>query len=747
MALSTLVFKPGINRDQTNYSSEGGWYEMDKVRFRSGFPEKIGGWEALSQSPYVGAARSINTWSTTDGNQLIGLGTSAKFYVAVSTNIYDITPIRATFTSPITDNCFVITSGDPVVTVNITNHGGQDGDYVTFSGVTGSPGGLADSVFNTEFEIFDASGSTFKITLSEVPTSSSVGAGGTAITAAFQITIGNAQVTAGFGWGAGAWSRGGWGSGTSVPIFEPARLIFQDPFNNDLVFNTKYTGSVDTLDAAVTDGYIYYWTYSNSFGTRAGLLSDLPGAIAVPTRVGKVMFAPSGHLLALGCTNYGFAQANGATITSITRGGTGNLTATVNTASAHGLSNNDWVQMSGQSPVEYQGTYQVTVVDADTFTYLMPSAPASNAVTVGTYQINDYSGAYDALQIRWSNVDPDLGPQPQQWQPTGTNTAGFLRLTSGSEIITGANARQETLIWTDNTISSLQFLGTEEVFGIQLLSSDVSIASPNVVVQANNIVYWMGRDKFYTYSGRVDTLPCTLRQYIFQDINNSQSTIFFSGANNQFNELVWFYCSQNATAIDRYVIYNYAENIWYYGTINRTCWVDADVIPYPVAAHDGYLYLHEKGNDDGQPLAAPPLPIESYIQSADVDIDDGDKFMLIRRIIPDVNFINSTLVNPVTGASQTPEATITVGVRNFPGANQQYATAIPNEYENAEGQSLSRAITSQYYTTAVINNYTNQVFIRARGRQMSFRISSDTLGTQWQLGMPRVDARPDGTRG
>jgi hypothetical protein len=747
MALSKLVFKPGINRDQTNYSSEGGWYSMDKVRFRSGFPEKIGGWEALTQVAYVGSARSINTWATSDGSELVGLGTSSKVYIAASTNLYDITPIRATFTSPATDNCFEITSGNPIVTVNIVDHGGQDGDFVSFSGVTGSPGGLADSFYNREFQIANASGSTFTITLADTPVSSSVGAGGTAITARFDIPIGNVRALAGYGWGAGTWSRGAWGSGTVVPIYEPARLIFQDTFNDDMIFNTRYTGSVETTEAELTDGFIYYWYYDKTFSNRAVLMSSIPGAIAVPTRVGKIMFTPNGHLLALGCTTYGFAQSPGAAITSITRGGTGNLTATVNTAAAHGLSNNDWVEMVGQSPVEYVGTYQVTVVDADTFTYQMVSAPATNAVTVGTYSINNYTGAYDALSIRWANVDPDLGPQPQQWEPTETNTAGFFRLTTGSEIVTGENARQETLIWTDSTISSLQPIGTDEVFSLQLLSSEISIISPNVVTQANNVVYWMGRDKFYSYSGRVDTLPCTLRQYIFQDINTTQADTFFAGTNNQFNELVWFYCSQNSEPIDRYVIYNYAENIWYYGTLNRTCWADASIIDYPVSASNGYLYLHEKGHDDGQPLAAPPLPINAYIQSADVDIDDGDKFMLIRRVIPDINFTDSTLVNIVTGESQTPEATVTVGVRNFPGAQQQYATANPEEFVNAEGEPLGRAVTSQYFTTAVINNYTNQVFIRARGRQMSFKISSNNLGTQWQLGMPRVDARPDGTRG
>jgi hypothetical protein len=268
------------------------------------------------------------------------------------------------------------------------------------------------------------------------------------------------------------------------------------------------------------------------------------------------------------------------------------------------------------------------------------------------------------------------------------------------------------------------------------MANNITIAGPNCVAVANNIAFWMGTNKFFTYSGRVDTLPCTLRQYIFQDINFSQAEIFFSGTNNQFGEIIWFYCSSASTDIDRYVIYNYSENIWYYGIINRTAWIDASYLPYPLAASTGWLYQHENGNDDGQPLGAPPLPLVSYIQSADVDIEDGDKFMLIRRIIPDVNFTNSETSNPVTGAAIIPEAQITVGVRNFPGA--------ASSTTNSSGITTERDVVT---TTATIDQYTNQVFIRARGRQMNFKISSDTVGVQWQLGMPRVDARPDGLRG
>jgi hypothetical protein len=428
-------------------------------------------------------------------------------------------------------------------------------------------------------------------------------------------------------------------------VFFPARLIFQDKFNNDLIFNIQGSD-------------IYYWAYTSAFNTRAVLLSSIPGAVAVPQQVGKILFAPSGHLLAFSCTNY----------------------------------------------------------DA--------SEPGPN-----------YLGTFDPLLIRWANVDADIGPEPENWQPTLTNTAGYLRLSIGSRIVTALRTKQEILVWTDVSLSSLQFLGTSEVFGVQEVSSAITIFGSNTVIGANNKVYWMGNDKFYIYSGRVDTLPCTLTRYVFSDINRTEQALFFAGQNAEFNEVIWFYCTANSNEIDRYVIYNYAENIWYFGDLERTAWIDSGVIDFPVAAKDGYVYLHEFGNNDGQPAGAPPLAIPAYIQSADIDIEDGDKYMLIRRVIPDVNFTSSDTTNPVTGAPIVPEVLMTVGVRNFPGA----ASSIIN----AEGETTAKDVVT---STATIDQYTNQVFIRARGRQMNFKISSDNVGTQWQLGMPRVDARPDGLR-
>lgn len=716
MALSKLVFKPGINRDQTNYATEGGWYACDKIRFRSGFPEKIGGWTVQTFNSYIGAARAIFPWITSTGQQITALGTNEKIYLIVSSNLIDITPVRIEFdtgTTPSSDNCISTTLDSDEITLTLAGNGADVGDYVIISGVT-AVGGIPASYINKEHQVIAEAGSvvtvstkvlqtgtysqsgttitvtstahglttgqkvsftpltgeadagayTVTVTNSDVFTitsgtsettsgncefyivaSSTVAlSGGTSIIVKFLIHPGNDNVTAGYGWGTGTWGRGTWGSGTTSPVLQDARLIFFQNFNNDLMFNIRGED-------------IYYWAFDSTYTTRAILLKDVAGAVAVPEQVSRIIFSSSGHLLALGCTEY----------------------------------------------------------DAAT-------PPA-------------YLGPYDPLLVRWANVDADIGPEPENWKPELTNTAGFFRLQSGSEIITAINTRQETLVWTNTSLFSIQFLGTSEVFSQQPLSAHISIIGPNVVAGANNVTYWMGNDKFYNYSGRVDTLPCTLRQYVFTDINREQGQIFFAGTNAQFNEVVWFYCSANSNQIDRYVIYNYAENIWYYGQIERTAWVDAGNTRYPLAAQDGWIYQHEDGPNDGQPNGAPPLPISAYIQSADIDITDGDNFMLTRRVIPDVNFTASQTTNPVTGAPLVPEVTLTVGVRNFPGA--------VSEDVNVSGVSTAK----QVLTTVTVDQYTNQVFVRARGRQMNFKISSNTVGTQWQLGMPRLDARPDGRRG
>jgi hypothetical protein len=721
MALKKLTFKPGIYRDNTNYANQGGWYDMDKVRFRSGFAEKIGGWQVVNFTPYAGQCRSLYNYQTTDGATITGLGTSEKYYVLVGTALYDITPVRVVYTTsttPSTDNCFDTTDTSTTVTVTLTGHGANEGDYVTFAGAA-AVGGVPDTELNTEHQIFNVTATTFDITVTTAATSTANG-GGTSITATFQIPIGYGGNTYGYGWGTGTWSRSTWGSASTNPILLPPRIIFQDQFNNDLIWN-------------IQDGDIYYWDYDSAFSNISVGLNTLSGSRAVPEQVGKSMFASSGHLLALSCTEYGRATTAGAVISSITNSGT---TATITTATSHGLDPLDWVEFSGQTPRAYQGEYQVvTTPTSTTFTVVLLEDPGGSASVEGTYVDIDYSGNYDPLLIRWANVNPDIGPQPEEWKPEITNSAGFIRVKGGSFIVTGFNTRQETLIFTNTALNSLQFLGTSEVFSVQQISDNINIAGSNVVAEANNVVLWMGHDKFYFYDGRVNTLPCSIRQYIFTDINIEQSSLFFAGTNREFSEVIWFYCSAASSTIDRYVIYNYQEQLWYYGTLNRTAWFDSQVVTSPLAASGGYIYEHEVGNDDGQPTGEAPLPISAFIQSSDMTIEDGENFILTKRVIPDVNFTNSDTNNSVTGATLVPEVEMTVGVRNFPGA--------ANNTDNVAGNTLTRDV----ITTASINEYTNQVFVRARGRQMNFKIASNMVGVRWQIGAVRVDFRPDGRRG
>ena len=729
MPLSKLKFRPGINRDSTNLAQMGGWYDGDMIRFRDGFAEKIGGWQVETFDRYVGEAVKLFVYAIDTGAEIAGLATTKKIYIRESTALYDITPIRVTYTTsttPSTDNCFttnttVGTKGQILVT--LAAHGAITGDFVTFGGAA-AVGGISSTILNNEYEVTVINGNTFTIETAGTATSVATG-GGTSITAAFQINIGADSSIAGYGWGAGTWGRGGWGSGATVPAIVDVRLISMDNFNNDLIF------------ALNNKGAIYYWNYNSGTSVRAVLLNSLTGSIAVPKENERILFAPSGHLLSLGASEYSETSEAGATISSITSSTT---TATVTTGSVHGLSTNDYVFLFGQTTTAYSGTYQVTVTSTTTFTYTLPAATTSPASVAGSYQKLIYNvGTFNPMLIRFADVNTDIGPKPEVWKPELANSAGFLYVKEGSKIVSAVNVRQETLIWTDTSLSTLQFLGTAEVFSLQLISNDTNIMGPNAYASVNNNVYWMGADSFFVYDGRINVLKCPLLRYVFQDINTEQSQLVYGGTNKQFNEVVWFYCSGGPTpspVINRYVIYNYRDDVWYYGNINRTTWIDAGINEYPLATSGGYIYSHENGPNDGQPLGAAPLPLSSYIQSAFMDIAEGEFYMLTKKVIPDVDFTGSATIVPVTGATVVPAVDMAVAVTKFPGAATQNS--------DVAGTTLTRGVTT---TGGTIDLYTNQVFIRARGRQMSFKVSSDTLGTQWQLGDTRVDAKPDGMRG
>ena len=616
--LQKLQFRPGVNRDQTNYTNEGGWYECDKIRFRSGMPQKLGGWAKFITNQLVGICRQMFNWVTFDNQDYLALGTNVKLYIESGLNLYDITPIRATYTHStaghVTDNCFTTVNGSTTVTVTIQDHGAIAGAYVTFSGTASSVNGVPQAELNAEHEvvsIIDADNFTITVT---TPATGNGSGGGTSITAVFQINPGYAITTYGYGWGAGVWARGTWGSGAVTPVAQIQRDWFFDNFDSDLVANIR-------------NGAIYYWVAASGISTRAVLLSSLVGASDVPTEATQCLVSQGNkHLLALGATPYG-------------------------------------------------------------------------------------GGDFDPLLIRWASQD-----EPTNWTPQVTNTAGFLRISRGSRIISGVATRQETLIWTESTLNSLQFLGTTDVFGLQELADNISIISPRCQVTVNNVTFWMGLDKFYVYSGRVETLPCTLRNHVFNNINYEQADQIVSGTNEGYHEVWWFYPTADSLTNNAYVVYNYLEKVWHYGSIQRTAWLDSSLRSYPLGVGNNYVYNQEYGTD------ADGVAMESYITSSDFDITDGEQFMLVRRIIPDLSFQGSSAASPT--------AYVTVKPRNFPGAN--YTTEVnKNIIETA---------------SVPVEQYTNQVFIRARARQIGFKVGSVDLGVQWQLGSPRLDGRPDGKR-
>ena len=625
--MQKLQFKPGLNRDQSNYTNEGGWYAGDKVRFRSGQPQKIGGWLKDCSQALIGICRQMFTWISSFSDNLMAVGTNAKLYIEAGSNLYDITPLQHTSTTlGAAAGPFTASTGSTTITVSYSTDAAYNptvGNYVTFAGAIGLGGAITAAVLNAKYgykiTAVNTTAKTYTFTATVSATSGDTNKGGATVTAYYDIDVGPVTNTFGYGWGTGPWGSGGWGVGGVVPIKIYQQDWFFDNFDNDLVANIR-------------NGTPYYWALDATFGSRAIQLDAVTGAANVPTKVTQLLVSQgSKHLLAIGSTAYG-------------------------------------------------------------------------------------SAIFDPLLIRWSNLD-----DPVYWTISPTSSAGYLRVSRGDRIIRAIPTRQETLVFTNATLNSLQYVGAiDQVFSIQELSDNISIAGPRAVSVVSSQAFWMGTDKFYVYSGRVDTLPCTLRNHVFENINFDQMDQVISGTNEQWNEVWWAYPTANSNTNDAYVIYNHFDRIWYYGSINRTAWNDSPLRQYPqaVGGADGsqYIYNHEIGVDDDL------LPMPSYIQSSDFDIVDGEQFLLIKRIIPDVEFEGSNM-----GSNPNPSITMTMMPRNFPGAT--YSTS-----------------PSKNVIETQVNQYTNQIYLRARARQMGFMISSSDIGVQWQLGSPRLDGRPDGKR-
>ena len=700
MPLQKILFKPGVNKENTRYTTEGGWYEADKIRFRQGNPEVIGGWEPLSAATFQGVCRSLWNWVTLGGDNLIGVGTNLKFYINQGGVYYDITPIRLVTTAG--DVTFV-GDGTTTVTVTDTNHGCVTGDFVTFSGATGTYA----TTLNAQFQVTVLTANTY--TISTSPTVVAVGAtGGSSVVGTYQINVGPAIPVPLVGWGAGPWGSpppaggtiGTWGYGlTSTSAL---RLWNQINYGQDLVYGPR-------------TGPIYYWTANNGVNTRGVLLNSLGGTVsftnASPTVVTSTILYTEGAALKF---------SGGSLPTGVTAG------TTYYVFQVNGLTFNLLDAAGNEINTSSSGTGTVsTIVDVPTVQNNMTVSDASRFLIA--FGCNDYgSNILDPMLIRWSAQD-DI----YNWTPDPTNQAGFTRLSHGSEIVATVQTRQEIVVFTDVSVYSLQYLGPPYVWASQLLGDNISIMSPNSAVIASGIVYWMGVDKFYSYDGRVQTLNCDLRRFIFGDINQAESLQVFSGTNEGFNEVWWFYCSANSTAIDKYVIYNYVEKIWYYGTMSRTAWLDSGLQSYPIAANyfsntlTGNLLNHETGLNDNTTGTA--VAIDAYISSSEFDIGDGHNFGFVWRVIPDLTFENAE--NTPAGALPTVAMTLYGLVNSGSGVTSTASQPV--------AKSSTYVITEQF---------TGQIYTRMRGRQMIFKISSNQVNTCWQLGAPRIDIRPDGRR-
>ena len=752
MPLQSVQLRPGINREGTNLSNEGGWFESEKIRFRSGYPEKLGGWtQATPGNTYKGVCRSMWNWTDLNGYNLIGLGTHVKYYVNSGLGVYhDITPLRATATGLL--DPFATVTGSQTVTVTDTAHGAGEGDYVTFSGATGFNGVLA-SYFNAEFKITKiVDANTYEIELPADVTPSGTGSGGGAVVdAQYQITIGLPAYVIGNGYGAGVWNGANvntfnttltYTSGTTpwVLVDDVSTTInvadtSQFPASGMLLIDAEiitYTGKTGTSftgcvrgtngstaaihayrPTAGTPEPVYVYSVLSFFGTTGWGLSTIGGG----TGVGQQMRIWTND-------NYGkdllFAERGGPIYYW--------PDATSTWSRADEL----------VTDVPIVGTNQIVVSDVSRF-----------VIAMGCNQFG--SGTFDPMTVRWSDQE-----DPNVWTPAVTNQSGEQRLSNGSYIVQAKKNRQEILIWTDSAIYSMQYLGPPYVWGFQLLMDNISIMGPNAATVVNNVAYWMGTDKFYSYSGVVQTLPCALRQYVFDDISFDQRFQTVAGTNEGYNEVWWLYVSQtevnnaineNRTpVVDRYVIYNHLERIWYYGNLRRTFWLDSGLQQYPLAAQcliptgaanqdsnhtdvgEGTLIYHENGVDDASTQT--PVPFASYIASSDFDIGDGHNFGYVWRIIPDVNFTGST--------SGFPQVYMQVAPRNFPGSPYT---------KSAETDTKSAQQYSQTFKQYTIQQFTQQVYSRVRGRQMRFTIGSEgQLGVAWQLGTPRLDVKADGRR-
>lgn len=711
MPFIKLQFKPGINRDQTNYTGEGGWWAGDKIRFFSGYPQKIGGWLQNFPTTFLGICRQMFGWITSFSDNFLALGTTKKVYIESGTTFYDITPLRDTTSAG--DVTFAASTGSSVITVSDTAFGSSAGDFVTFVDALTLSGGLSTGTI--------AGTSTGSATFTAVSQDSTSGDG---YGAEFTITAD----------GAGGYTLDAITTAGNAYAVSDTLVIL----GTDLGGATPANDATITV-TAVTSGNITAAVLNQNYEIATVINANSYTVIAKDPTTGLPVLAtaddtgdggpdvigeyeiPVGNVVNV----YGYGWGAGGW--SRNTWGSGSGTPVVITQRDWWFDNfdNDLVMNIRNGEIYY---WVYNAIPSSTRAVLLSSLAGATDVPETAMQIlisqndrhllafgcqpyNGSPGDFDPLLIRWASQD-----EPEKWEPLPTNSAGFIRVSRGSKIVRAIPSRQEIVVLTDTSVYSLQFLGTTDVFGLQELADNISVLGPRAVTTINNVVYWMGQDKFFMYAGRVETLPCTLRNHVYQDLNFDQIDQIICSTNEAYTEVWWFYPSANSSTVDKYVVYNYVENIWYYGNMARTAWIDNPLRRYPQAVgYEQLLFDHEIGND------ANGAPLEAYIESNDFDLqqNDGETFILTRRMIPDINFDGSV--------SSTPEVDLAIRPRNFPGSTQQ-----------ADSFDTQRVVRTS------VGTYTDQIFLRARARQMALKISSDQLGVQWQLGSPRLDIRSDG---
>ena len=715
MPLQKIILKPGVNRENTRYTNEGGWYASNLVRFRQGTPEKIGGWARISANYFLGVCRSLWNWVTLSSINLLGVGTNLKFYIEDEGTYYDITPITIarTLTNP-----FTTVSGSAIVTVTDGLGGYALGSFVTFN--NSAPGTLVGGLAIVgEYQITSAVFGSYTITASSNATSTvAVPAGGT-VYASYQLSASPATVVPLYGWGAGTWGSGVWGTSDSPAIVTtgtPLAIWNQNNFGQNLIYGPR-------------GGALYYWDATVGYApTTATITIAVPGAVTSALTLADltpILFETTGALptgLLPGTVYYVRTTATPA-VFNLSATPTGALITTSGSQSGvHSIS------PRGVALTALAGASSVPLAQ----NYFLVSDTSRFVICFGT---NDYlSTTFDPMLIRWSDQE-----SVTEWAPAITNQSGSIRLSHGSKIITALQSRQEILVWTDSTIYSMQYLGPPYVWGTTLLADNVSIAGPNAAAIASAVTYWMGVDKFYKYDGRVQTLNCDLLRFIYNDINREQFDQVFASTNEGFNEVWWFYCTADSTENNRYVVYNYVENIWYYGSMERSAWLDTGLRNFPLAAtydpttQTGNIVKHEYGVDDN--TTGTEVAMSSFITSAQFDIGDGHNFAFVWRMLPDLTFNGST-------AGTTPSLTIQLQPLQNSGSGYNVPESIGGTASNA-----TQAVTAAQIYPIDLDTFTGQLNIRVRGRQMSMTIACDTPGTQWQVGSPRIDTRSDGRRG